>query len=84
MKFVFDEHKSSSNEAKHGIDFVSAQVLWTDALRLETEVRSVDEPRHQVVGGKVWSSFITCRNERIRIISVRRAREDKAREYYDR
>ena len=87
VKFEFDAAKSSSNKAKHGIDFIAAQVLWDDALRLETPAQSADEPRYQVlgrVGDKVWSAFITYRNENIRIISVRRARETEEKQYYGR
>ena len=87
MQFEFDKTKSSSNEAKHGIDFVEAQALWDDALRLETPAQSADEPRHQVlgrIGDKVWSAFITYRNEKIRIISVRHARENEENQYYGR
>ena len=84
MNFEFDGTKSSSNKAKHGIDFITAQSLWDDALRLETPAQSADEPRYQVLGrieGKIWSAFITYRNERIRIISVRRARENEEEQY---
>lgn len=80
MKFEFDEAKSSSNKARHGIDFVEAQALWDDSFRLETTAHSSDGPRHQVlglVGDKIWSAFITYRNETIGIISVRRARENE-------
>lgn len=87
MEFEFDKSKSSSNEAKHGIDFVEAQTLWDDALRLETPAQSADEPRYQVlgrIGDKVWSAFITYRNEKTRIISVRRARENEEKQYYGR
>jgi uncharacterized DUF497 family protein len=87
MDFEFDEAKSSSNKAKHGIDFIDAQALWNDALRMETPALSADEPRSQVVGkigDKVWSAFITHRNENIRIISVRRARDNEEETYYGR
>ena len=87
MDFEFDEAKSSSNKAKHGIDFIDAQALWNDALRMETPALSADEPRSQVVGkigDKVWSAFITHRNENIRIISVRRARENEEEKYHGR
>jgi uncharacterized DUF497 family protein len=87
VKFEFDKAKSSSNRAKHGIDFVAAQVLWNDALRLETPAQSADEPRYQVlgrIGDRVWSAFITYRSEKIRIISVRRARENEEEKYYGR
>lgn len=87
MKFEFDEAKSASNKAKHGIDFVAAQALWDDAQRLVTPARSAGEPRYQVVGfigDKAWSAFVTYRNDTIRTISVRRAREEEEEHYYGR
>lgn len=60
MEFEFDPAKSASNEAKHGIGFVSAQAIWDDPDRLEVPARSVDEPRIQVIGRigtVVWSAF---------------------------
>jgi uncharacterized DUF497 family protein len=84
MEFEFDPAKSASNLRKHGIDFVEAQVLWNDPDRLEIPARSMDEPRTQVIGrivGVVWSAFITSRGDRIRIISVRRARDEEKAAY---
>ena len=34
MMFEFDDAKSGSNQAKHGIDFVAAQALWKSKLAL--------------------------------------------------
>ena len=65
---------------KHGIDFLDAQALWNDPDRLEIPARSSDEPRIQMIGrirGSVWSAFVTRRGDRIRIISVRRARDEE-------
>lgn len=76
MEFEFDEDKSGSNKAKHGIDFREAQTLWNDPDLIEVPARTTDEPRVLVIGriaGKHWSAVITYRNDRIRIISVRRA-----------
>ena len=84
MDFEFDSAKSASNRKKHGIDFVEALRLWLDPERLETEARSLNEPRTQVIGliGKqLWSAFITVRDERVRIISVRRARDEEETRY---
>jgi uncharacterized DUF497 family protein len=84
MPFEFDPAKSNANQAKHGIDFVEAQEIWTDPDRLEIPARSLDEPRSQVIGrigGKTWSAFITYRNDKTRIISVRRARADEEARY---
>jgi uncharacterized DUF497 family protein len=85
MEFEFDDKKSAANLSKHGIDFVSAQILWTDPGRLETTAMSLTEPRFQVLGtidGKVWSAFITYRGENVRIMSVRRARDQEEEKYY--
>ncbi len=84
MRFEFDLGKSAANKAMHGIDFVEAQEIWADIDRLEIPARSQDEPQHQVIGridNKTWSAFITYRYEKIRIISVRRARPDEEARY---
>jgi uncharacterized DUF497 family protein len=84
MPFEFDTNKSNSNKMKHGIDFTEAQALWDDPHLIEVPVRTDDESRFLVVGkiaGKHWSGFITYRGEKIRIISVRRAREEEVNIY---
>ena len=84
FEFEFDLEKSTANKAKHGLDFAEAQEIWTDTDRLEIPARSLDEPRYQVIGrigDKTWSAFITYRYEKIRIISVRRARSDEEARY---
>ncbi len=85
MKFEFDPLKSKSNKKKHGIDFVEAQMIWDDPDLLEIPARTTDEQRSLVVGkieAKYWSGVITYRSENIRIISVRRAREEEI-EFYE-
>jgi len=80
MEFEFDPQKSGVNKGKHGIDFVEAQLLWQDPDRIEIPARTEDEPRTLVIGkisGKYWSGIITYRGDRIRIISVRRSREEE-------
>lgn len=84
MGFDFDPAKSAANLRKHGIDFRDAQALWKDPDRLEIPARSIDEPRTQVIGridDLIWSAFITQRGDRIRIISVRRARHEEEAAY---
>jgi hypothetical protein len=84
VDFEFDSAKSAANIKKHGIDFVTAQALWSDPDRLEIPARSIDEPRSQVVGrigDATWSAFITYRGDRIRIISVRQARDEENAAY---
>lgn len=82
--FEFDGDKSAANRIKHGIDFLEAQALWNDPDLLEIQAKSADEPRFLVVGligVKHWSAVITYRNERIRLISVRRSRKREVELY---
>jgi len=84
MNFEFDPIKSKTNKNKHGIDFIEAQELWSDADLLEIPARTTDEQRFLVVGkigGKHWAGIVTYRNENIRIISVRRARNEEIELY---
>lgn len=80
MDFEFDLKKSASNKIKHGIDFEEAQELWEDPHLLELEARSIDEPRFLLIGkigSKYWSAVVTHRDNKVRIISVRRARREE-------
>jgi uncharacterized DUF497 family protein len=85
MPFKYDPHKSKINLAKHGMDFEDAQALWDDEHRLEIPAKPMDEPRFLVIGkikDTLWSAVITYRAEHVRIISVRRSRDDE-RELYE-
>ena len=60
------------------------EVLWQDQDLLEIQAKSDDEPRYLVIGligDKHWSAVITCRGEKIRIISVRRSRKSEVELY---
>jgi len=84
VEFEFNPHKSGTNQEKHGIDFTEAQRLWQDAMRVEVPARTVDEPRWLVIGridGKHWSAVMTHREQRTRIISVRRSRDEEVSIY---
>lgn len=84
MPFEYDPHKSDSNRAKHGIDFDEAQALWDDEAYLEISTKNLDEPRFLVIGKikeKHWSAVITYRGENVRIISVRRSRDEEIELY---
>jgi uncharacterized protein len=84
MRFEYDPDKSLSNKAKHGIDFQEAQALWLDMDLVEIRARTEDEPRYMVIGkidDKHWSGIITYREDAIRIISVRRSRQEEVRVY---
>ena len=84
MNFEFDPKKSNSNKNKHGIDFLEAQELWNDFDLLEIPAKTTDEVRFLVIGkieAKHWTGIITYRNGNIRIISVRRARNEEIELY---
>ena len=84
MEFEYDEAKSKANKGKHGMDFVEAQLLWLDDMLIEIPAQTTDEPRYLVVGriaGKHWSAVITYRNDRVRLISVRRSRREEVEIY---
>lgn len=83
MAFEYDQG-SAANKDKHGIDFEQAQELWHDADLLEIPARTSDEPRWIVIGklsGKHWSAVITRRGENVRLISVRRSRDEEVKVY---
>ena len=82
--FEFDEQKSQANLKKHGINFVNAQALWEDPDLVEIPAKTSDERRFLIIGlikGKHWSAVVTPRDERIRIISVRRSRVEEVTIY---
>lgn len=84
MNFEFDPQKSDSNKNKHGIDFIDAQELWSDIDLLEIPAKKTDELRFLIIGKideKHWAGIITYRNDNIRIISVRRARNEEIELY---
>ena len=84
MEFEFDKRKSQSNKKKHGIDFIEAQALWDHPDRIEIPAKTIDEERFVLIGkisDKYWSTIITYRNEKVRIISVRRSRKEEIEIY---
>jgi uncharacterized DUF497 family protein len=83
--FEFDKNKSGSNKEKHGIVFETAKKLWEDPNRIEIPARWLDEPRYILIAllnESLWSAIYTVRNKKIRIISVRKSRNDE-KEIYD-
>jgi uncharacterized protein len=81
MTFEWNAQKSRVNNGKHGIDFEAAKALWLDESRIEIEVTFPDERRWALIAmahGKIWTAIYTVRNERIRLISVRRSRTKEA------
>lgn len=84
MGFEYDPAKSLENKRKHGLDFEEAQALWQDAALVEIPARVTEEPRWVVIGKieeRHWSAVVTRRNDNIRLISVRRSRDEEVAIY---
>jgi uncharacterized DUF497 family protein len=84
MEFEYDKRKSQINKKKHGIDFIEAQALWGDQERIEIPARTIDESRSLIIGkisDEYWSAVLTYRNDKVRIISVRRSRKEEIEIY---
>jgi uncharacterized protein len=80
MLFEYDLQKSKSNQKKHGINFVDGQKLFADPHLIIAEARTEDEPRYLAIGkieNRCWSAIITFRNDKVRLISIRRSRPEE-------
>jgi len=83
--FEFDPNKSELNKLKHGIDFYTARRLWKDPNRIEIPARWVDESRFVLIAQidqDIWSAVYALRNKKIRIISVRKSRDNEKEIYH--
>ena len=84
MMFEWDNEKSRSNHAKHGIDFDTAKALWNDVNRVEIQSPYPLESRSILIGRldkKLWTAIFTQRRSAVRIISVRHSRKREANLY---
>lgn len=84
MEFQYDPAKSHANKDKYGVDFEEAQAIWRDDNRLEVIARVVGEPRFLMIGRigeKLWTAVYTLRGLNVRLISVRRARDQESEGY---
>lgn len=87
MYFEYDPKKSHANAEKHGIDFDRARFLWLDEKRLVIPARSTSESREALIAeldGVLWTAIYTLRDETIRIMSVRRSRNEERQNYHNR
>lgn len=84
MHFEWDPEKNKANRIKHGISFERAIAIW-ESVHLEVEdiARSEEgEARSATIGwidGKLYVAVWTQREDKIRLISVRRARRNEER-----
>jgi len=52
LSFEWDENKNVANKAKHGIDFETAALVFSDRRRVEfvDTIHSTDEERYITIG----------------------------------
>lgn len=84
MNFEFDKNKSQLNKEKHGIDFTEGQLLWEDPDYIEIPSKVVGEKRFLIIGkifNRHYSAVITYREDKIRIISIRRSQHKEIEIY---
>ncbi len=85
--FEWDEAKSQKNLAKHGVPFVVACRVFEDIFALDRiDLESCASEARYVIGGMVEGILLqvvyTEREDRIRIISARKATKHEEAEYY--
>ncbi len=85
MEFEYDINKSIKNKQKHGIDFEEAKNLWKNKNALIIPANTINEEiRYALISklnGKCYIAIFTIRNEKYRIISVRRCRKNEEKKY---
>ncbi len=86
MEFEWDKEKAQANFKKHDVSFEEAALAFSDenAVELFDETNSESEIRYQLIGiSNTRLIFVayTERNEKIRIISARKANARHIRIY---
>jgi len=86
MEFEFDPAKDEANRFKHGLKLSFGQRIFDDPLyAVLPSFRKVDgEDRYKAVGrieGKLYTAVYVEREDRIRLISVRRSNTSEQRDY---
>ena len=85
MEFEWDPQKAISNFKKHGVRFADSVTVFSDDRALTMEDPHPDEERFVTIGmdaqGNILVVSYTWREERVRIISARKATPDERRQY---
>lgn len=84
--FEWDEKKREQNWLRHKVDFDAARTVISDYALIRRSDRH-GETRYQVYGyidDREVTVVCTIREDRCRIISARRTRQNERRKYYSR
>ena len=87
MEIEWDSDKADSNLEKHGVSFEEAATALLDPMALAQEDAAAEgEPRWVLIGMSAQMQLLTVvytlrRQDRIRLISARRATRKEAKHY---
>jgi uncharacterized DUF497 family protein len=84
MEFEWDETQRDSNLAKHGVDFTLAEMLFDGRPVITAPSPRGTEERYVTtgeIGGRFFTTVWTWRGDAIRLISVRRARNEEEKRH---
>ncbi len=85
MEFEWDSNKAISNFKKHGVDFADAVIVLEDERAVTIPDDYSGEERFITVGidssGRILVVVYTWRENRIRVISARKATAKEIRQY---
>jgi len=81
MEFEWDENKNKTNILKHNISFNEAKILFENDIYYLKEAKTKDnEVRYAIssyIEEKCFTAIFTIRNNKIRLISVRRCHKNE-------
>lgn len=87
FQFEWDQEKSHHNFQKHGILFTDASMVFDDEYAVTIEDENKDEQRFITLGstrlGQIIVVVFTFRDEKIRIISARKATSREKAVYFE-
>ena len=85
MEVVWDPAKALANGRKHGVDFADAVAVFEDDQAITIQDESSEEERFITIGMDAFARVLvvvyTWRNERIRLISARKAIRHERTQY---
>jgi uncharacterized DUF497 family protein len=84
MEFEWDKTKRDSNLTKHGVDFPFAEMLFDGRPVITAPSRRAAEERYITTGkidGRFFTAIWTWRGDVVRLISVRRARDEEEKRH---
>ena len=87
-EFEWDDAKAAGNRRDHGVTFEMARETFKDAFSVDwIDDRQEDHERRLIILGMVEGRLLhvayTMRDERIRIISARKAEPHERRKYHN-